>query len=161
MNREIERKFHIPVLPAIDLDRYPCHVIIQGYLSMPEDHSTVRIRKSNDQYYMTIKQRADEKGLVRLEEEIPISQSDFQRLLRLCDTRIIEKTRYEIPWKTQNIELDVFEAKLSGLILAEIEFKSVEECNSIELPEWFGRELTEDFRFTNSSLSFKGLPQDY
>ena len=48
---EIERKFLVKELPA-NLDSYATQRISQGYLST---NPVVRIRRSNDEYYLTYK----------------------------------------------------------------------------------------------------------
>ena len=45
----------------------------------------------------------------------------------------------------------VFEGANAGLIIAEIELKSVDE--DVELPGWLGQEVTGDRRYYNSYLS--------
>jgi CYTH domain-containing protein len=52
--------------------------------------------------------------------------------------------------------VDVFEAALSGLALAEIELQSADQ--KIELPDWIGKEVTGDKRYYNSQLTQYGMP---
>ena len=49
-NLEIEKKYTIKKLPE-NLDHYPCKIIEQAYLNTAP---VVRVRKSNDTYYLTI-----------------------------------------------------------------------------------------------------------
>ena len=56
---EIERKFTIKELPA-DLESYPFHHIEQAYLNASP---VVRVRKEDDEYYLTYKGR-DRKSVV-------------------------------------------------------------------------------------------------
>ena len=51
MGIEIERKFTVKELPK-DLDKYPFHIIEQGYLNV---HPAIRVRREDDIYYMTYK----------------------------------------------------------------------------------------------------------
>ena len=60
------------------------------------------------------------------------------------DGIIISKKRYEIPHGAFTIELDIFEKDLEGLVVAEVEFDSVEEANEYVPPHWFGEEVTMD-----------------
>ena len=41
----------------------------------------------------------------------------------------------------------------------EVEFESLEEAESFTPPEWFGKDVSEDNRYKNSSLYIKGLPE--
>ena len=58
---EIERKFLVKKenLPE-NLEQYPCKVIEQGYLCT---EPVVRIRKSNDNYYLTYKSKSEVKNV--------------------------------------------------------------------------------------------------
>jgi CYTH domain-containing protein len=51
------------------------------------------------------------------------------------------------------IELDVFEGQYEGLMLAEVEFKNLEEAHSFTPPSWFGKDVTLTGEYQNSRLS--------
>ena len=103
---EIERKFLISKenLPA-NLDSYPHHNLEQGYLSTAP---VVRIRKEDDNYYLTYKS----KGLMTREEyNLPLTKESYEHMRPKADGILISKTRYLIPEKDGlTIELDVFDA---------------------------------------------------
>ena len=151
---EIERKYLIDkALIPFDLSSYPSHVIEQAYLCTSP---VVRVRKEDDNYYMTYKG----KGLmVREEYNLPLTEESYNHLLTKADGNIITKTRYLIPHKDNSlskellIELDVFEGTFKGLYLAEIEFNSEEDANSFIPPEWFGEDVTFDGKYHNSKMS--------
>ena len=63
----------------------------------------------------------------------------------------MEKTRYKIEHGGKIWELDIFEGRHAGLILAEVELDSAEE--KVELPEWIGAEVSDDERYYNSRLA--------
>lgn len=135
---EIERKFLISKenLPA-DLDAYPHHKLEQGYLSTAP---VVRIRKEDDNYYLTYKS----KGLMTREEyNLPLTKESYEHMRPKADGILISKTRYLIPEKDRlTIELDVFDAPYEGLYLAEVEFSSEEQALSYNPPVWFGKDVT-------------------
>jgi adenylate cyclase len=56
------------------------------------------------------------------------------------------------------IELDVFSGTHAGLVLAEVEFESMDALEAFVAPEWFGVEVTDDGRYTNAALALDGLP---
>lgn len=168
MPYEIERKYLIKTLPK-NLTSYPCFHLEQGYLNA---HPTVRIRKENDTYYLTYKNGS---GVVREEYNLPLDEKSYQHMKDKCDGILIKKKRYHIPITdpvyeeelpanekstSLTIELDVFEESLSSLIYAEIEFASEKEANAFIPPTWFGTDVTSNLRYTNSSLSQHGLPED-
>lgn len=51
------------------------------------------------------------------------------------------------------IELDIFDASLSPLVLAEVEFPDEESALSFIPPEWFGEDVTYSPKYHNSTLS--------
>ncbi len=146
---EIERKFLIPPgnLPE-NYQSYPCHVIEQGYLCVAP---VVRIRRSDDTYYLTYKSRG---FLSRDEYNLPLDQASYEHMRKKVDGILLHKTRYEIPERDGlTIELDIFGAPYEGLCLAEVEFSSVEQAKSYTPPAWFGEDVTESGRYANSRLS--------
>ena len=112
----------------------------------------VRARKQDDEYYLTYKG----KGLMAREEyNLPLNQSSYEHLLPKADGICISKKRYLIPWDPYTIELDVFEKSLAPLIIAEVEFPSIEEANAFTPPDWFDQDVTKDPAYHNSNLILK------
>ncbi|WP_418486086.1 CYTH domain-containing protein [Eshraghiella crossota] len=144
---EIERKFLIKKLPD-NLTSYKARKIEQAYLCTDP---VVRVRRDNDDYYLTYKSRG---MIVREEYNLPLTKEAYGHLLAKADGNIITKTRYEIPEKDNlTIELDVFEGKFDGLLLAEVEFTSEEEALGYIPPEWFGEDVSNSTKYHNSTLS--------
>ena len=147
---EIERKFLPKTLPE-DLESYPHHQIVQGYLST---NPVVRIRRQDDVYILTYKGKG---AMVREEYNLPLTQEAFEHMLPKVDGRLIEKTRYEIPYEEKyTIELDVFHGVLAPLILAEVEFSSEKEAKAFTPPKWLGEDVTFVPFYHNSYLSKGG-----
>ena len=146
-NMEIERKFLIHTLPE-NLETYPHKEIAQGYICTDP---VVRIRRSDDNYILTCKS----KGLMAREEfELPLSKEAFEHLKPKTDGIFIEKTRYLIPFDNNlTIELDIFHGAHAPLVLAEVEFSSIEEANAFTPPAWFGEDVTNSSKYHNSTLS--------
>ncbi|PYV92765.1 MAG: hypothetical protein DMG05_03580 [Acidobacteria bacterium] len=65
-------------------------------------------------------------GKSRIEEEIRIDESQFVSLWELAGKKRVKKVRYRTPHEGMNIELDVYQEKVKGLITAEVEFPSEE-----------------------------------
>lgn len=144
---EIERKFLVKELPE-NLESYPSKRIAQGYLNT---EPVVRIRRSNDDYYLTYKG----KGLmVREEYNLPLTAEAFEHMLPKIDGILIDKIRYLIPLDEKlTAELDIFQGTLTPLRLVEVEFDSVEEANAFIAPDWFGDDVTNSKDYHNSNLS--------
>lgn len=144
---EIERKYLIRRLPE-NLSQYQCKKIAQGYICT---NPVVRIRKSDDEYYLTYKG----KGLMAREEyNLPLTQEGYEHMLPKIDGRLIEKSRYLIPLDGKlTAELDIFEGDLAPLIIVEVEFDSLDAASSFIPPEWFGEDVTESRKYHNSNLA--------
>ena len=147
---EIERKFLIKELPD-DIASYPFHLIEQAYLTTDP---VIRVRRSDDDYYMTYKGS----GLLAREEyDLPLTPGAYDTLKAKAEGNMISKKRVLIPYKSYTIELDIFDPPFAPLILAEVEFSSIEEANSFEGPEWFGEDVTNDTNYHNSTMSRRKL----
>ncbi len=151
-NREIERKWLISAVPE-NLEQYECLTIEQAYLSTSP---TVRVRKENEEYYLTYKgSRAwdGNSALSHTEYNLPLDRASYEHLREKRDGRLIRKNRYRIPCGDLTIELDVFDPPIAPLILAEVEFPSEEAALAFRGPDWFGEDVTEDPRFRNAAMA--------
>ncbi len=162
---EIERKFLIKQLPD-NIQTYPYHLIEQAYLN---SDPVIRIRKEDDNYYLTYKGR----GLMAREEyNLPLNEHSYLHLKEKADGNIISKRRYLIPLTNPSydnistsasfstsllIELDEFYGPFSPLLMAEVEFQSIEEANSFCAPDWFGDDVTNCPEYHNSNMSRKNF----
>lgn len=143
---EIERKYLITKAPE-NYNHYPNKRISQGYIST---EPVIRIRQLDDHYILTVKGN----GLLAREEfELSISQQEYKNLSHKVQGTVISKTRYYIPFDKYTIEFDVFDGDYKGLMLAEVEFESIDEANNFIPPPWFTKDVTEDGRYQNSRLS--------
>lgn len=146
---EIERKFLV-LNHEFKNQAQTSFQIAQGYLStVPE--RTVRVRIKGDVGYLTIKGITNDSGMSRYEWEKQIDLTDAQHLLQLCEKEVISKTRHEIKVGKHTFEVDEFQGKNNGLIIAEIELES--ETEIFEKPDWLGQEVTNDKRYYNAYLS--------
>jgi CYTH domain-containing protein len=149
--QEIERKFLVNSLDFI-AEAKTSQKIAQGYLnSHPE--RTVRIRIKDNKGFITIKGKGDETGTTRFEWEKEIDLKEAEALLNLCETGVIDKTRYLIKKGIHTFEVDVFEGENKGLVVAEIELSDANEI--FEKPTWLTEEVTGDERYYNAYLSKK------
>ena len=146
MALEIERKFLVDAKKIAALNLTGGEKISQGYLCT---EPTVRVRTKGARAFLTVKSAND--GLIRHEYEYEIPVADAVEMLKLCAPRTLEKTRYKIEHGGKIWELDIFEGRHAGLILAEVELDSAEE--KVELPEWIGAEVSDDERYYNSRLA--------
>ena len=147
MGLEIERKF----LVAGDFKPFANKAtrIIQGYLSsVPE--RTVRVRIKDDKGFLTVKGTSSKSGTTRFEWEKEIPVGEAQELIAICESGVIDKTRYIVEAGRHIYEIDEFHGDNQGLIVAEIELASEDE--TFAKPQWLGKEVTGDTRFYNSMM---------
>ena len=155
MAKEIERKF------LVDNDGWRTDITSatafrQGYIASLEDRS-MRIRIMNDsQATLTIKIGAS--SLVRDEYEYEIPIDDAEELMSTALGIVIEKTRYTVEHLGFTWEIDIFEGLYQGLVVAEVELKSVND--QPELPAWLGTEVTGDRRYSNQILATEDLSKE-
>ena len=128
----------------------------QGYLSS-NAKATVRVRSMDDaRAYLTIKGAS--RGMSRAEYEYPLPIADAREMLAMAEPHVIEKIRHLVPFEGLVWEVDVFGGHHEGLLIAEVELSS--EDQHVAIPDWIGREVTDDDRYYNASLSrTTGLPE--
>ena len=148
-SREIERKFLVKRLPA-DLKKHRSRRIEQGYLAVNPDGTQARLRRAGAAWSLTVKRG---RGVARHEWEIQLSQSQFQTLWPATKGRRLRKTRYDVPFGKFTIEVDVYEATNQGLIVAEVEFENGDHCRRFQPPDWLGREVSGQTRYSNIQLA--------
>jgi len=147
MPLEIERKFLVKLENwDTDIEGIPYR---QGYLAI-NDKNVVRVRIKGADATITVK--SNEIGISRSEHEyeIPIEDADYL-MKNLCESGIIEKTRYKIPYKGKVWDVDEFHGDNNGLWLAEVELEHEEE--DVSIPSWAGKEVTGEIHYYNAYLS--------
>lgn len=148
MADEIERKFLV-VSEGWRAQVSSSALLRQGYLSS-NAKATVRVRTWDDRKArLTLKGAA--RGLVRAEYEYDIPMADALELLAMAEPHVLEKRRYLVPVGGLTWEVDVFEGRHAGLIMAEVELEHEDQV--VLLPDWVGAEVTDDDRYYNASLA--------
>jgi len=144
-NIEIERKFLITGRP----DRPPQrrYKIRQGYIAR-EGSNSVRIRARDNDYILSIK--TERSGGGRNEIEYKISQQEGEILFNSLSHAPIIKTREIFEIEGLIWEVDIFEGANKGLIIAEVELKTMDQ--KINIPNWIGPEVTDLSKFYNAAL---------
>jgi len=156
MPKEIERKFLVASdewRKNADEGKYMRQAVI-----LAEEGRSLRIRLiNNKKARMTLKIDASQLSRHEFEYDVPLSHA--REMLALANGSTIVKTRYEVPYKGFTWEVDVYEGKFEGLIVAEVEMKS--EKDDPAIPSWIGREVTEDQRFKNRAIAEGSLGDDW
>jgi len=149
MGVEIERKFLVDHDAWHKLDKPQGTHYRQGYI-LSDDDKVVRVRVAGSHSYLTLKGRGAN-NVSRSEYEYEIPLTDGEELLAAFSKNGTQKTRYRIPYKGFTWEVDVFSGDNEGLIVAEIELNHEDE--QFEKPAWVMQEVTDDGRYTNSTLA--------
>ena len=179
---EIARKYLVAQLPT-DYTAYPSSHIEQGYLNTSpvvrvrkEDETYYLTYKgkgllAREEYnlpltqeaYAHLIQKADGIVLTKRRYKIPLDSqypegtSPWQTAVQ--DTAQTDQEKGQPPQSACPpadplvIELDVFEGTYAGLVLAEVEFPTVEAAEHFTPPAWFGRDVTFSGGYQNSRLS--------
>lgn len=150
MALEIERKFLVSAEKLSEIHLTDGEKISQGYLST-DIEKTVRVRIKKNRGFLCIKTK--NVGIVRNEFEYEIPVNDAEELLKLCEPNILSKIRYKIEFENHVWEVDIYEGKLAGLVLAEVEINSADEF--VKIPDWTYKEVSDDPRFYNVRLIFE------
>ena len=141
---EIERKFLLagdpPPSEGVEMK--------QAYLCKDPER-TVRVRFEGDRAVLTIKGKAAVLTRPEFEYEIPVE--DARELMKLSIGDVVEKTRHYHRLGRHVWEVDVFHGANAGLVVAEIELNDEDEA--FEKPDWVGVEVSDDWRYSNASLS--------
>ena len=145
--KEIERKYLVQQEDLIFLQLIEGKKIKQAYIQNEND-KTVRIRTKGEKAFLTVK--IGNESLSRDEFEYQIPVQDAISMMEIMNLKVLSKIRYEIKFENHLWEVDVFEGKLDGLIIAEIELKSEDE--SFITPTWVGMEVTNDSSYLNARL---------
>lgn len=149
---EIERKF------LLRDERWRTAVqrseaMAQAYLNAAEpvagQRTSIRVRISGAGAWLNIKSR--DLGPMRMEFEYPVPEGDARSLFGLCVGAPVEKRRHYLNHAGHLWEIDEFVGDNAGLVVAEIEFESVDQ--SFEAPPWLGPEVTDLPRYYNLALA--------
>ena len=139
----------------------PSEPIRQGYLADGPPATTVRVRLRGERAFLTVKADSGAKGAAgrarsRLEFEYEIPADDGEALLTVCPHKV-EKRRYVT---AEGLEVDVFEGKLAGLVMAEMEVEG--DADPPPPPEvWTWRDVSQERGFTNRQLAEFGWPEGH
>lgn len=151
MALEIEYKF------LVKDDRWRAQAVSetrieQGYLAYAPDEVRVRLMDGN-RATLTVKGPKQPDGLTRTEDEVAIPIAAARALLDRSLATLV-KTRFEVPGRGVTWEVDVYEGRLKGLVVAAAEVPSVETVFQIE--PWIGTDVSSDKAYSNARLAQSG-----
>lgn len=147
MAKEIERRFLVENLPNEIKEKCVKSNIIQAYIS---SKPTTRVRLMDNKAYITIKGKKINLSADEYEYEIPFE--DAKEIISLCSYKVEKIRYYYFSGSISDVwEVDVFKGENEGLIIAEREMKSEKE--EIIIPDFCKKDVSDDFRYSNSNLA--------
>ena len=127
MAQEIERKFLV-LDDSFKHEAFSKSHIQQGYICS-ERGRTVRVRIRDERAYLTIKGPSLNGGLSRYEFEREIPLDDGLQMMQLCESGIIDKTRWLVKSGPHTFEVDEFHGEISsGKRLLETDATTIVSC---------------------------------
>lgn len=140
---EIELTYLLKELPP-GVKSSPCKEILDIYITITAEHPTLRIRRAGEKYEITKKEPIHGNDAShQLETTIPLTAEEFEVFNRIEGKRV-RKMRYYYPENGTNYEIDIFQDGLSGLVLADVEFDSLEKKANFTPPPWCLAEVTQE-----------------
>jgi len=155
MEIELERTYLLKAIPR-DLHKCKSIEILDIYIPGSHPHPVLRARRRGGAFEITKKQPVVlEDSSRQSEQTIPLSEEEFLDFAKLPGKRV-RKARYYFPFDgVHYAEIDVFQDQLLGLVMADFEFKTLEEKESFVMPEFCLAEVTEEKFAAGGVLSGK------
>jgi CYTH domain-containing protein len=154
MAKEVERKFLVEGTAWRDRV-HATSSLEQFYVAAAPDRS-IRVRISDGATAM-LTLKFGGQALSRDEFEYPVPLADAHEMRAFALGNVIAKTRHKIDVAGYVYEVDVFEGKLAGLVIAELE--TPDRVADAALPAWLGREITGEPAYYNTMLALGGRPE--
>lgn len=133
----------------------PYKEMLDIYIPSSAEHPIVRIRKTGDKFEVTKKYPVEMSDSSRqTETTIKLTQEEYGELAQINGKRV-EKVRFYYRENGTNYEIDVFGGDLGGLILVDVEFKSLEEKSEFIPPNWCLVNVTQEEFIAGGALAGK------
>lgn len=139
---ELERTFLVKSIPKKVLKSKSCE-IVDKYFPANLKHPKIRLRKIGKKMELTKKEPV-KKGdaSTQLEQTIILTEREYKELFKIKGKELF-KTRYYCKIDSVNIEMDVYQKKLKGLVTVDVEFKTKKEKHMFKPLDFFGIEITQ------------------
>ena len=135
MTKEIERKYLIKQMPNLKNIK---PIRYERYYINDNIDNQIRVQKKADKFILETKTKISDMEYKKEKQEI--IEKEFLKLIKDCK-KVIIRDSYLINEKP-NITIKIYQGTYKGLIRAEVEFNNEYEYNNFEIPEWFGKDIT-------------------
>ncbi|WP_313601560.1 CYTH domain-containing protein [Rhizobium sp.] len=155
MAKEIERKYLVRT-DGWRSGASSSSSFLQAYIASGKDRS-VRVRiMDGERAKLTIKIGRDLFARDEFEYDVPLA--DAKEMAEQALGVVLEKTRYFVPYEGYTWEVDVYAGAYVGLVVAEVEIAN--EKDRPHLPDWIGKEITGDRRYSNVNMAVEDLSEE-
>ncbi len=147
--RERERRFLLAALPAeVPIRFAEIHDRYIGGTRLRLRRTTETTAEGASTYRKLTQKIPAPEGSLGLITTIYLSEAEYE-VFAVLPAEVIKKTRYSLP----PLGVDVFEGRLAGLVIAEIEFADDVAAESFPVPTNAIAEITADPRLTGGKLA--------
>jgi CYTH domain-containing protein len=136
MYHEIERKFLVTKIPHLKGVK---KVSQERYFIQRGDIVEEGLKRKDEIYLYEHKVTVS--GKEKSREKKIITQDEFEKL-KAHGTRVIERDSYTLTDKSPLISIKEYKGIYKGLVLAEVEFDSLDEMEMFKPLPWMGAEVT-------------------
>jgi CYTH domain-containing protein len=155
---ELERRYLAKSIP-LQLDKLPFKHVSDKYFPSNAKHPKTRIRQIDTSYLIAKKKRRKGFDISNyIEDTIILSKAEYTSLSMLPGKELY-KTRYYYEEASYKVMYDVFQKKLAGLIIIEVEFLN----NDIILPSILSKyclcDITHEVKLASGVLAGKSYEQ--
>lgn len=147
---EIERTFLAAHIPA-EIKGVKPQILEDTYLTRGSGKSIIRIRKAGNYYELTKKISIGNDHSTHDEQTIILTEEEYEVLRDVSELQI-KKRRYTVNIEGDKAEVDVFDCKLTGLVLIDFEFSSEQERDAFKPPRCCLADVTQDKEISAGEL---------
>lgn len=137
MHHEIERKFLVKKMPRLWFVK---KVPQERYFIQRGDLVEEGLKRKGDVFEYELKITVSKNDKTR--EKTIVTKDEFERL-KLNGTRVIYRDSYTLSKKSPIVSIKKYKGEYEGLVLAEVEFDTLEEAEEFESYSWMGAEVTD------------------
>ena len=151
---ELELTYLAKTIPK-NLKQFESKKIVDIYFPKNDPNRSIRLRQNGARYELTKKKPINENDFsIQIEETINLTKEEFKEFLVIPGAKV-EKTRYKYTYEGKNVEVDIFDKDLKGLVIIDFEFTSEEEKDNFIMPDFCLVEVTQEMFIAGGTLAGK------
>lgn len=135
MSKEIERKYLIKQMPNLKNIK---PIRYERYYINDNIDNQIRVQKKDEKFELETKSKISDIEYKKEKQEI--TEQEFLKLIKNCK-KVIIRDSYLIN-ENPNITIKIYHETYKGLVRAEVELSNEDEYRNFEIPEWFGKDIT-------------------